>query len=74
MRIANVAVSVPLPGISPGRSYVHPVWGITTMPADTDSEDLQAGSLDREILLLCRNGCILHHQFVHPPAMRFYAR
>jgi hypothetical protein len=53
MRIANVAVSVPLPGISSGGSCVHLSWAPHHDAADADSEHLHAGSLDGEIFLLC---------------------
>jgi hypothetical protein len=55
MQIANVAVSVPPPGISSGASYGHP--GLARAPpcGRHRSEHLQAGSLHDEILLLCRN-------------------
>jgi hypothetical protein len=53
MQMANVAVSVPLPGISSGESYVHLSWASHDDAADAGSERLQAGSLDGEILLFC---------------------
>ena len=53
MQMANVGVSVPLPGISSGGSYVHLSWASHHDAADAGSKRLQAGSLDGEILLLC---------------------
>ena len=60
-RITNVAVSVPLPGISSGGSYVHPVFGIAPRCGRANRERLQAGSLDTRSSLLWRNGCLFQH-------------
>jgi hypothetical protein len=71
MRITNVAVSVPLQGISSGGSYGHP--GLARAPPRVRhrQQHLQGGSLHDKILLLTKQEPIPNCQFIHQPAIRF---
>jgi hypothetical protein len=72
MRIANVAVSLPLPGISSGGPYGHPGLARAPPRGRHDREHLQAGSLHGEILMLRQNGRPFQLPVRYQSAMRFY--
>jgi hypothetical protein len=67
MRIANVAVSLPLPGISSGGPYGHPGLARAPPRGRHDREHLQAGSLHGEILMLRQTGAHSNYQFATSP-------